>query len=75
MAEETFGSPPGAHQDPNFPTRSNGEPGMPEISCIASEVDDLRPPAGPSCRGRELPLGFEPVVPVGADGLALASQR
>jgi Homeodomain-like domain len=27
-------------------------------------------PPGPSGRGRELPLGFEPVVPVGADGLA-----
>src|SRR5271157_5701259 len=25
---------------------------------------------GPSGRGRELPLGFEPVVPIGADGLA-----
>src|SRR5512135_1147896 len=25
---------------------------------------------GPSGRGRQLPLGFEPVVPVGADGLA-----
>src|SRR5512135_871431 len=24
----------------------------------------------PSCRGRKLPLGFEPVVPVGASGLA-----
>ena len=42
MAEETFGVPPGAHQDPNSPTRSIGEPGMPEISRIASEVDDLR---------------------------------
>ena len=27
-------------------------------------------PPGPSGRGRELPLGFEPVVPIGADGLA-----
>ena len=27
-------------------------------------------PPGPSGRGRQLPLGFEPVVPVGADGLA-----
>ena len=27
-------------------------------------------PPGPSGRGRELPLGFEPVVPVGAYGLA-----
>ena len=27
-------------------------------------------PPGPSGRGRESPLGFEPVVPVGADGLA-----
>ena len=43
MAEETFGAPPGAHQDPNSSTRSIAEPGMPEISCIASEVDDLRP--------------------------------
>ena len=27
-------------------------------------------PPGPSGRGCESPLGFEPVVPVGADGLA-----
>jgi len=40
---ETLGAPPGAHQDPNSSTRSIGEPGMPEMSCIASEVDDLRP--------------------------------
>ncbi len=32
-------------------------------------------PPGPSGRGRQLPLGFEPVVPVGADGLAPPSQR
>ena len=43
MERETFGSPPGAHQDPNSSTRSIGEPVMPEISCIASEVDDLQP--------------------------------
>ena len=43
MAEETLGAPPGAHQDPNSTTRSIGEPGMPEISCIANEADDLRP--------------------------------
>ena len=43
MAEETFGAPPGAHQDPNSSTRSIGEPGMPEISCIANDADDLRP--------------------------------
>ena len=44
MERETLGSPPpGPTQDPNSSTRSIGEPGMPEISCIASEVDDLRP--------------------------------
>ena len=43
MAKETFGSPPGPTHDPDSPTRSIEEPGMPEISCIASEVDDLRP--------------------------------
>ena len=35
--------PPGAPQDPNSSTRSIGEPGMPEISCIANDADDLRP--------------------------------
>ena len=43
MADETFGAPPGAHQDPNSSTRSIGEPGMPEISCIANDADDLQP--------------------------------
>jgi len=43
MAWKRLGAPPGAHQDPNSSTRSNGEPGMPEISCIANDADDLRP--------------------------------
>ncbi len=43
MAWKRLGPPPGAHLDPNFPTRSIGEPGMPEISCIANDADDLRP--------------------------------
>jgi len=43
MAEETFGAPPGAHQDPNSSTRSIGEPGMPEISRIANDADELQP--------------------------------
>ena len=43
MEGETLGPLLGPPHDPNFPTRSIGEPGMPEMSRIANEADDLRP--------------------------------
>ena len=54
----------------HYPIWHSRLPGLTPVFCS----DATHPLPGPSGRGRELPLGVEPVVPVGADGLALLAR-